>query len=198
MGELGRVVVVAPHPDDESLGCGGLLALLAARGQAAAVIVMTDGARSHPNSAAYPGPRLAALREKETCAAVVALGLPEEAIHFLRYPDCGLPAPESAEFAEAAMALAKKLDALEAQTVLAPWRRDPHCDHVATWALLRAARPQLRAPVRWLEYPVWAWEHAATEVAPQEGEADAWRLDVGEVLTRKNAAVAGIGRSWVW
>ncbi len=121
---------------------------------------------------------------------MVALGLPEDAIHFLRYPDCGLPAPESAEFAEAAMALAKKLDALEAQTVLAPWRRDPHCDHVATWALLRAARPQLRAPVRWLEYPVWAWEHAATEVAPQEGEADAWRLDVGEVLTRKNAAVA--------
>ncbi len=90
---LGTTVVIAPHPDDESLGCGGLLALLAAFGNSAHVLVMTDGSRSHPNSPSYPAARLAALREQETLAALEVLGLPASTARFLRYPDCGLPAP---------------------------------------------------------------------------------------------------------
>src|SRR5690606_16204888 len=47
-----RITVIAPHPDDESLGCGGLIAALAADGRAVQVVFVTDGAGSHPNSAA--------------------------------------------------------------------------------------------------------------------------------------------------
>ena len=182
---LGRLVVLAPHPDDESLGCGGLLALAADVGLAPRVLVVTDGTRSHPGSAAYPAPRLRALREAEARAACDALGAE---VAFLRHPDCGLPAPETAAFPRAARDLAARL--ADADTVLVPWRRDPHCDHEATWHLARAAVAQLGRTVRWIEYPVWAWTRVGQPEAPRAGEARAWRLDVSAALPRKRRAVA--------
>ncbi len=190
VSELGRVVVVAPHPDDESLGCGGLLALLAAAGQAADVLIVTDGSRSHPNSRSYPSPQLAALREQETLSALAALGLPADAAHFLRFGDCALPEAGTPEFTEACRRIHKILEDLSPNTLLVPWRRDPHCDHEATWRLLRGAAVQLASAPRWLEYPVWAWEHAAEEAAPRAEEAVAWRLDISPVLARKQQAIA--------
>ena len=184
---LGRTVVIAPHPDDESLGCGGLLALQADAGLAPRVVVVTDGSRSHA-SEAYPPQRLAALREEEARDAVAALGLDRDAITFLRHPDCDVPGPGAGPFDTAAAALADALG--DAETVLVPWRRDPHCDHEAAWALARAAVGRLRPPVRWVEYAVWAWEHAGTDRAPRAGEVRPWRLDIADVLDRKRAAVA--------
>src|SRR5580704_16937481 len=48
------LLVLAPHPDDESLGCGGLIADCQARGQPVYVLILTDGAGSHRNSREYP------------------------------------------------------------------------------------------------------------------------------------------------
>ena len=185
---LGATAVLAPHPDDESLGCGGLLALLADAGAPTRVVVVTDGCRSHPNSASYPPDRLRALREAEARAAVAALGLDADAVTFLRHPDCGLPGEGSEAFEAAADGLAEAIEGVE--TVLVPWRRDPHCDHVGTWALACAAAARMDEPPRWIEYPVWAWPKAESEVAPQDGEARVWRLDITPVLDRKRAAVA--------
>ena len=185
---LGATAVLAPHPDDESLGCGGLLALLADAGAPTRVVVVTDGCGSHPNSAAYPAERLRTLREAEARAAVDALGLDEAAVTFLRHADCGLPDEGTEAFDAAARELAEALAG--AETVVVPWRRDPHCDHVGTWALACAAAARMDEPPRWIEYPVWAWPNADTDVAPQDGEARAWRLDIAPVLDRKRAAVA--------
>ena len=184
----GRTAVVAPHPDDESLGCGGALATLVAAGVPARVVVVTDGTRSHPSSPSYPADRLRQLREAEATEAVAALGLAPESVTFLRHPDCGMPQRGTPAFDRAAGRLAAVLDRVE--TVLVPWRRDPHCDHVATWELAVEAASRMDDPPRWIEYPVWAWPHADTDVAPQDGEADAWRLDVSGVLDAKRRAVA--------
>ena len=181
--DLGRVVVLAPHPDDESLGCGGLLALLADAGRPAHVVVVTDGTRSHA-SEAWPAPRLRALRELEAQRAVRHLGHGPR-VEFLRHADCGLPDAGTPTFEAAADRLASLLDDLAPDTLVVPWRRDPHCDHVATWELAHARR---RPGVRWVEYPVWAW--ASAGAAPLDGEAAAWRLDVSAVLDRKGRAVA--------
>lgn len=187
---LGSTVVMAPHPDDESLGCGGLLALLADSGCSAHVVVITDGSRSHPGSPSYPAARLAALRERETLEALAALGVASAAAHFLRYPDCGLPSIGTEAFTRAAARLRHMLVALRPDTLLVPWRRDPHCDHEATWQLLRAATVGLPRRPRWLEYPVWAWTRADDAVAPHTGDGRAWRLDVSPVLERKMQAIA--------
>ncbi len=182
---LGRTAVVAPHPDDESLGCGGLLALLARRSQPACVIVVSDGTGSHPGSAAYPPPRLRALRERETEDALAALGL-TEAARFLRLPDGAVPHPDDAGFAGAVGALGDALRAFGPDTVLVPWRRDPHPDHRASWHLVQAAAPE---PCRIVEYPVWMWEREHGG-ALQPGEVAPWRLDIRPVLGAKGRAVA--------
>ena len=184
---LGAVVALAPHPDDESLGCGGLLATLAAQGATPRVVVVTDGSRSHPGSHSHPPADLARLREEEAREAVRELGL-GEAVTFLRLPDCAIPQPGTGLWREAAAALRETLAG--ADTVLVPWRRDPHCDHVDTWELARGAVREMERPPRWIEYPVWAWEHAETSAAPQDGEMQAWRLDVAGALERKGRAVA--------
>ena len=182
---LGRVVVLAPHADDESLGCGGLIALAAAAGQRPHVVLVTDGTRSHPNSPSYPAPRLRALREAELARACARLGATHAA---LRHPDCGLPAPGTDAFARGADGLATAIG--DADTLLVPWRRDPHCDHERTWQLARAARARRDRPVRWIEYPVWAWTKVGQPEAPRAGEGLAWRLDIAAVLPAKRRAVA--------
>src|SRR5690242_4645032 len=87
----GPVLVLAPHPDDESLGCGGLIAACCARGQDVYVVILTDGAGSHPHSRDYPAARLSRLREEEARAAVAALGLADDRISFFGLPDGRAP-----------------------------------------------------------------------------------------------------------
>lgn len=186
---LGTTLVIAPHSDDETLGCGGLLALLAEHGCETHVVIVTDGSRSHPHSASYPAARLAALRESETLAALAELGLPNTPAHFWRFADCGLPKEGMPDFEQAVERVRRFLDELKPGTILVPWRRDPHCDHEATWSLLRAANERCPEPPRWLEYPVWAWTRADTGVAPRPEEGEAWRLDIASVLPKKERAL---------
>lgn len=182
----GGVVVVAPHPDDESLGCGGLIAEACARGIPVRLVVVSDGVGSHPNSPSHPPERLRTLRESETLAAAAALGLPAGHVAFLRLPDRFVPSsgPRAEAAAEAIAAAAR---ACGAGALFVTWRHDPHCDHAASAALAGLARRRL-GEVRLYAYPVWAWAlPPETEVADAPRGA---RLDVARHLARKAAAVA--------
>lgn len=118
------------------------------------------------------------------------LGLPACAAQFLRFGDCALPAEHTPAFLDAVALLRDRLDTIRPDTLLVPWRRDPHCDHEATWRLIRAAWRDATTSSRWLEYPVWAWTQASGDVAPRADEASAWRLDISPALARKERAIA--------
>ena len=126
----GKPLILAPHPDDESLGCGGLIAESYAQGEAPLVVVLTDGAASHPNSRAYPPDRLRTTREAETRAAVACLGLPADQVTFLRTPDTRAPTDGPA-FAEVVSRLTVLIQRHACRSILASWAQDPHCDHQA-------------------------------------------------------------------
>ncbi len=186
----GRTLVVAPHPDDESLGCGGVIALLRQRGHAVSVLFVSDGSMSHPNSRRYPPEARRDLREAEATDALKILGVAPADIHFLRLPDTRVPVPTSEDFSQAVALVHEQLAQLRPQTVLVPWRRDPHGDHRATWHLLQAAVNQLEAPVRWLEYPIWVWESTQPDDLPTAADGSWWRVNVSDVLSQKRRAIA--------
>lgn len=159
------LLVVAPHPDDESLGCGATIAAAIDAGRAVRIVVLSDGIGSHPNSLAYPPERLRRLRETETLAAAAALGLAPDAVSFLRLPDREVPSA-GPEAERAATAIAEAARATDAGAILVTWRHDPHCDHAAAYAIVRLAAPRLPG-VAIHEYSVWGWALPANrEVGP--------------------------------
>ncbi|MEO7057523.1 MAG: PIG-L deacetylase family protein [Caldimonas sp.] len=188
---LGIVLVVAPHADDESLGCGGLVALLADAGQVVWIVAVSDGCASHPGSIAFDARARRELREAELVAAAACLGVPPARVMHMGLPDGAVPAADEPGFTAGAGALCTLVRATRATTLLVPWRRDSHRDHRATWALARAAadgsgplRPRL------LEYLVWAGERGEPGDLPGRGEAAVWRVDVRSVQDRKRRAIA--------
>ncbi len=153
-GDATHVVVVAPHPDDESLGAGGLLASLARRSARVDVVVVTDGAASHPGA---PGD-LADVRAQEVRDAV-ALLCPRATLTLLGMPDGGTSDRRSD--------VTRRLHDIVgdgARTLLvAPWRGDGHRDHRVVGEV--CAEVAERTGARLWEYPVWMW-HWATPDSP--------------------------------
>ena len=189
---LGSTVVVAPHPDDEALGCGGLLALLHQTGQPTAAVLVSDGSMSHPNSELFSPAARRAVREAEFRHALSLLEADATEPLLLRLPDSCVPdAADAAGFEAAVTRLRAFLVEQQAATVLVPWRRDPHPDHRATAALVQAALAGLPQPPRRLEYVVWAWERAAAGDLPTPQDAvRGFRLNTETVVPQKQRAIA--------
>src|SRR4051794_10732910 len=121
--ELGPMVVVAPHPDDEVLGCGGIIALLRQARVRGRMIIAGDGAASHPGSKAYPPPALGALRRAESEAGLGILGVSPEDVTFLGLPDGGVPLPDASGGRNAAVKVQSTLQTWSGfETIVLPWR----------------------------------------------------------------------------
>jgi LmbE family N-acetylglucosaminyl deacetylase len=145
-----RVVLVAPHPDDEVLGAGATAAALGARGARVHIVAVTDGEASHPGRAE----ELRGMRASERTAALARLGLSTAKVHRLHQPDGGVHAA----------ALAEQLRPLvtDGDVVLAPWRYDGHPDHDACGEAVALL------PGRHWSYLVWAWHWARPADLPWE------------------------------
>lgn len=152
MREAQRLVVVAPHPDDEILGCGGLLAMHVARGAPLLLVGVTDGEKSHAGVPGADPQTLAAQRAAERLEGARRLGVAADHVVTLRLPDGALAAH--------AHRLAAALQSLLAPTdlLVSTWRHDGHPDHDATG--LAAARASALVGCRHLEAPVWLWNWA--------------------------------------
>ncbi len=186
----GPVLFLAPHADDESLGCGGLIAALREQEVEVHVWLISDGTMSHPNSVAYPAEHRQAIREAEFSRACLLLGVAAEELQFFRFPDTKVPLPDGPDFSEAATQLVDALQALNPKTIFTPWRRDPHCDHRATTALIRTAIERTNWPGVLYEYPIWLYELAAQGDAPHPEEVRVFTFEIEEnQLAKKKKAI---------
>jgi len=187
---IGNALVIAPHPDDESLGCGGTIALLRQQGFRVHVLFVSDGTMSHPNSPSYPDERLRQVRESEALEALRLLDVPVENAFFMRQKDTKVATTDSPNFADAVAFVHTLLTDIKPATVLVPWRRDPHRDHRASWQIVDAALSRLSVRPRVLEYLIWLWELGNEQDMPGQDEMLVWSIPIDEVMAQRNQAIA--------
>ncbi|UKF25821.1 PIG-L family deacetylase [Clavibacter seminis] len=160
---MAALLVVSAHADDESIGAAGLMATAAARGVPVTLVIVTDGAASHPGSPTRTPDELVAVRRDEARAALDAVA-PDARLVLLGHPDGGIRERRDAVRDD----LSALLDEAAPGTwVAAPWRGDGHRDHRVTGevvAELVGALPAERG-IRLAEYPVWMWHWATPDDA---------------------------------
>jgi LmbE family N-acetylglucosaminyl deacetylase len=166
------VLVLAPHPDDESIGCGGALCLHRQRGDLVHVTFLTSGERYTED---VPAEVSQCVREAEAERACAVLDL--QGFQFLHLPDLGL-----AEHITLAADRLRLILETQAPTVIyLPHPEEAHPDHAAALPILRAALALLPAGSRLPElygYEVW------TPLSRYD-----WVEDVSSVMARKLRAL---------
>lgn len=174
----GPVLVLAPHADDDVIGCGGALARHADRGDAILVVVAFDGAAANPFDEGDDDRRFVKERMFEAVEGGRHLAGDGPGIE---YEFWGLPEghePEEEDLERAARRIERLLEEVRPGTVYAPWVGDAHRDHHAL------ARATQRALGRW-DAPVEAWGYEVWSAH----EPDAV-LDISDVFPRKLHALA--------
>jgi len=182
----GTLVIVAPHQDDETLGCGGLIALLAGQREIH-VVFATDGARSPVLAGGPANPGLVATREGEAREALGRLGVPPEHAHFLRFPD-GRLSDDDPEFRKS---LGAALKAIAPATILVPFRYDWHPDHLTVHRVTAALNRQGALAVTLVEYFVYTQRRLLPggDVRACLEPTSLWPVETASVATLKREAL---------
>ncbi|SQD96070.1 conserved hypothetical protein [Parafrankia sp. Ea1.12] len=173
-------LVVAPHPDDETLGCAVAIMRKRAAGTPVTVVLVSDGARGG-SAAGPPAQRLverhspaelAEMRRTEARRACARLGVAETDVIFLGFPDSELPGCVDSIAAR----LGEVISARSPAQILAPASCEGHPDHDATHEAVRRAVRAGGFDGEILEYTVWLWTHWPWTLGHGTGHWSARRL----------------------
>lgn len=182
-----RVVVVAPHPDDEALGCGGTLLRIAKERPGAELhwVIVT----SMPESAGYSAERLA---ERESEIAKVAERLSCTSVHRLGFPAAGL---DRVPIGDLISELGNVFRQVEPDTVFLPYRHDVHTDHRRVFDAAAACTKRFRYPSvrRVLAYETISETEFSIDPATGSFKPNLW-IDISDYLDAKLELLALYGR----
>ncbi len=177
-------LIIAAHPDDETLGCGGTIARLTAEGRAVHIAFMADGVGAR-ESGGLPDPQLLVERRQMTMLACELLGAQPPS--FGTYPDNQM---DTVPLLHVVQAVESLLRAIRPDTVITHHAGDVNIDHQKVHqAVVTACRPQMPQPVRTLlffETP------SSTEWQPPGSGAvfmPNWFVDITTTLSRKQDAL---------
>jgi len=188
----GKVIVFAPHPDDETFGCGGTIAKKIAEGHEVLIVVMTDGRYAFLkmlNINTDPTPEeLKEIRKEEVKKAAKILGVPEKNLIFLDFEDGKLQ--DNIEEVEG-----KVIEILRVHCpveVYFPYKNDAHPDHQATYTIVKNAISKLGLLVKEYQYSVF---HKYARLGPVIDKIlsglgrNMVRVDVSAFISKKEAAI---------
>lgn len=144
-------IVFSPHPDDETLGCGGTILLKRRSGSEVRVVYITDGSRSHVPLISPE--EIRAIRHEEALEACKALGIDEGLVHFMGCEDGHL----EDQGAVATQRILQVLEEYRPQEVFVTHRDEPSKDHAAANRFVRHAVQLTGRPTIVWEYPIWRW-----------------------------------------
>lgn len=180
LGRPRAALIVAPHPDDEVIGAGLLIAALRRRGCAVRVVVVSDGGASHTGSARWPRARLVAERRRESRRALKRLAVSKGAVIFLGLPDGALDRA-SCRRALGAMVRQRRLD-----LIVGPAPDDDHPDHRTVARALAGAPGKTRR----LAYRVWPARRRPLPLASRVASPGGGGLESGRVMRLAGAGLA--------
>ena len=147
-----RIIVFAPHPDDETLGCGGTIAKKIAEEYEVLIVIMTDGRFLLQNGSktdSYLTPeQVKEIRHFEVLKATKILGVPEKNVIFLDFVDGTLKENEKTAV-EKVISIVKKFPPSE---VYFPYEKDDHTDHKATNHIVRVSLEKLNLKPKMYKY----------------------------------------------
>jgi glycosyltransferase involved in cell wall biosynthesis/LmbE family N-acetylglucosaminyl deacetylase len=183
-------LVVAPHPDDESIGCGGLIALKRERNVDVYVLFLTNGSRAPiPDTGITPAD-LAAIRKKEALTAAAILGVDAARILFLDYPDSTLDSLNDDINRRIADQISEVLENHQIEEVFVPHRNDCHLDHEAAFQLTQRAVQLLGRDISLFQYPIWMlWAAPLFLRLNARALSGAQCLSIAPVLEKKKCAI---------
>jgi len=173
-------VVVAPHPDDETLGVGATIMRKIDAGTPVHLVVATDGSKAPPGDPA----EVTALRSAELRAACKVLGLSEGDVTMLGFVDAELVGHEDA----LAEAIAEVLALQQPAEVLVTGEDDPHEDHALVATATR--RALAGTGIRMLTYPIWQFDRPARLVRHLRPSARPELVRTDDYRERKHEAIA--------
>jgi len=187
-----KIIVFAPHPDDETLGCGGTIAKRISEGCEVLAVVMTDGRYAFLNVLdidSDPTPEeLKAIRKEEVKRATEILGVPEENLIFLDFVDRTLENNEE----EAEEKVAEILSKNRPMEVYFPYKRDGHPDHRAAYRIVRNSIRKSGISALMYQYSIthkYARIGAIVDVFLNFLRLNILRVDVSKFLLLKEAAL---------
>jgi LmbE family N-acetylglucosaminyl deacetylase len=187
---LAPMMIVAPHQDDETLGCGGLIASATALGLRPRVAYLTDGAASHTGSPTWPAARIAATRRREAIEALAILGVPATDIRFLDWPDAAPRAPGSIPYESTVTDMLAWMDQFAPASLWSPWSGEAHCDHRAASQIARDLASRWRGArlIAEMSYLVWGWAEAGLIEAARPHRI--WALPCRQTVPLRRRALA--------
>jgi len=185
----GMVLVVSPHADDETLGCGGLLATRAEGGWPTHVVFLTDSAGTSPDAKVRQ--KQAEVRREEAWEALRVLGLKKEDASCLEAPDGWLDRLEKETDRRVREGLAALVQRLAPEAVYLPFLGSHSTEHEAAHRLSRQVLAECGWKGKLWEYPVWAWWNPPRFVHRSRGKPAPTCLTLGAKLeTKRNALQA--------
>jgi LmbE family N-acetylglucosaminyl deacetylase len=167
-----NVLVVAPHPDDEAIGCGGTICWHVARGDRVEVLFVTSGEAGVPKDMTTDLQEAKAIRQREAGQASYCLHTSE--LFMLGLKDGAVPPKDQ----RLALSIAERVKWSSIGRIYAPSELDSHPDHVAVRQAITLLREVVVTEL-W-EYEIWSPHTNPNEI-----------VDITPFVTAKRAAIRG-------
>lgn len=147
-----NIIIVAPHPDDEILGCSGLIQRMIENGKQVNVIILSGGGKSHQSCCHIDESTLIDSRRNLSRKAAEILELPLSQLHFFNYPDGSISFnnPET-------QSLQALIEEISPDAIFVPHMGEGWSDHIETGKIVKKIIQTKSAPIQLYEYCVWFW-----------------------------------------
>jgi LmbE family N-acetylglucosaminyl deacetylase len=182
-------IVIAPHPDDETFGCGSIIALKKQHGARVRIIFLTNGEASMKGHSLIAAQDVAAARIQDSAEACAYLGVGVDDLRRYSLPDGQVPRKGMPGFDQVVERLLDDIRELAPAEVFCSHPFDGHGDHTAAAEIAQEAIRRCMCPPRLLFYTVWLWFTAPWGIGKHLDFSSAWKVDGRAVHSKKIEAI---------